>query len=78
MTVSQQVIEVVADTLNLPAESLHESSSAENLPAWDSLAHVNLMIALEQTFDIQLEVEDFPKLNSVAAIQEYLVSHGVS
>jgi acyl carrier protein len=76
MSVLQQVIEVVADTLNLPAESLHISSSAESLPAWDSLAHVNLMIALEQTFDIQLEVEDFPTLNSVAAIQEYLVSHG--
>jgi len=78
MSVSQQVIEVVADTLNLPAESLNESSSAENLPAWDSLAHVNLMIALEQTFDIQLEVEDFPLLNSVAAIEAYLVSHGIS
>jgi len=78
MSVLQQVIEVVADTLNVPAESLHESSSAKDLPAWDSLAHVNLMIALEQTFDIQLEVEDFPTLTSIAAIEAYLVSHGVS
>jgi len=36
------------------------------------MAQVNLMIALEQSFDIELEVEDFMKLNSVQAIVNYL------
>jgi acyl carrier protein len=35
------------------------------------------MIALEQTFDIQLDVEVFPTLNSVPAILDQLRAQGV-
>ena len=34
------------------------------------------MMALEQTFDVQLEVEDFPRLTSVPAILDYLKHAG--
>ena len=39
---------------------------------------VNLMMALEQTFDIFLDVEDFQKLTSVSAIIEYLKDQGIN
>ena len=72
MSTSEQVKETIADTLNLPLTSINNDSSAENIDAWDSLAQVNLMIALEQTFDIQLEVEDFMDLTSAQAIIDYI------
>ena len=72
MNILNQVIQIVADTLNLPASSIKEDSSADNIDLWDSLAQVNLMIAIEQTFDIQLEVEDFIGLTSVGAIASYI------
>ncbi len=72
MNILDQVIPIVADTLNLPASSIKEDSSADNIDLWDSLAQVNLMIAIEQTFDIQLEVEDFIELTSVGAIASYI------
>jgi hypothetical protein len=34
------------------------------------------MMSLEQTLDLFLEVEDFPKLTSVPAILEYLREQG--
>jgi acyl carrier protein len=48
----------------------------EGLAVWDSLAHVNLMMSLEQSFDLSLEVEDFGELTSVAAILKYLEEKG--
>ncbi len=72
MSAFEQLQEAIADTLNIDANTINESSSADTLPAWDSLGHVNLMVALEDTFDVELEVEDFPKLTSVAAILAYL------
>jgi acyl carrier protein len=74
----EQLREILAQTLKVPPSSISPTTSAASLPAWDSLAHVNLMMSLEQTFDLQLDVDDFPKLNSVPAILEYLKSHGVS
>ncbi|MCP5292541.1 MAG: acyl carrier protein [Burkholderiales bacterium] len=72
MSILEQVIHVVAETLNIPPSTITRESSAENTIGWDSLAHVNLMIAIEQTFDIALDVEDFAKLNSIQSITEFI------
>ncbi len=77
MSIFEQLQEAIATTLKVPADSITETSRDEDIAAWDSLGHVNLMMTLEQTFDLFLDVEDFPKLNSVPAILEYLSKHGI-
>ena len=77
MSVFARLQDAIATTLNIDPAKVTESSSAENLTAWDSLGHVNLMMAIEQTFDIYLDVEDFPKLTSVEAILAHLDAQGV-
>ena len=72
MTLFDQVRQTVAVTLDVPMDSITQETSQENFALWDSVAHVNLVLALEQEFDIQLEVEEFNQLNSVAAIVAYL------
>jgi acyl carrier protein len=69
-----KIQQVIATTLKVPPEKITRETSDKDLAAWDSLAHVNLMMSLEQTFDLFLEVEDFPRLTSVPAILEYLES----
>lgn len=63
---------VIATTLKLPVDRVPPDAAMEALPEWDSVGHVNLMMAIEQEFDLFLEVEDFAKLTSVAAIAAYL------
>jgi acyl carrier protein len=77
MTLFDRLRDVISATLKVPPAKVTESTRDEDLAAWDSLGHVNLMMALEQTFDVTLDVEDFPKLNSVPAILGYLKSQGV-
>ena len=77
MSLFEQLQDTIATTLKVPVEKITETSKDENIAAWDSLGHVNLMLALEQTFDIYLEVDDFPTLNSVPAILKYLKEHGI-
>lgn len=64
----------VAATLNLPLSAIAAETSAENNDAWDSLAQVNLMLAIEQDFAIELDVEDFMSLTSVRAITEHITT----
>ena len=78
MSIFKQLQGVIATTLKVPPEKITETPINENLAAWDSLGHVNLMLALEQTFDIYLDVEDFPTLTSVPAILQYLQNHDVN
>lgn len=76
MALFTSVREVITSTLKVPAEMVSQETSADDLAAWDSLAHINLMIALEQAFDLKMEVEDFAALNSVRAIMAYLERQG--
>ena len=78
MSLLQRLKDTIATTLRVSADSISEATVNEDLPAWDSLGHVNLMMALEQTFDIYIEVEDFEKLISVRVIVVYLSSRGVA
>jgi acyl carrier protein len=75
MSTFKQLQEVIAATLKVPPEKITETTVHDDIAAWDSLGHVNLMIALEQAFDVYLDVEDFPELNSVPAITRYLQTH---
>lgn len=77
MSLFARVQTVVAGTLKLPVTRITETTRDEDLPAWDSLGQVNLMMALEQSFGVYIEVEDFEKLTSLPAILKYLGEHGV-
>ena len=76
-SLEQRVLATVAATLKLPASQVLLETRNDDLAAWDSLGQVNLMMALEQTFDVYIEVEDFDGLQSVPAIVEYLTRKGV-
>jgi acyl carrier protein len=76
MDLFEKIQNVIASTLKVTPDKITRETSDKDLVAWDSLAHVNLMMGLEQTFDLFLEVEDFTQLTSVPAILEYLREQG--
>ena len=43
-----------------------------NIIQWDSLGHVNLLIALEKEYNIAIDYEMLTKLVSISAIIEFL------
>lgn len=77
MSAFEQVRGTLATSLGVPPETIRATTRQADLPTWDSLAHINLMVALESTFDLTLEVEDFATLTSVPAILGYLQSRGI-
>jgi acyl carrier protein len=78
MTLFDKLQALIATTLKVPPAKITPTTQAEDLPSWDSLGQVNLIMALEQTFDVYIEVEEFANLNSVPAILEHLGKNGVS
>ena len=77
MSLFDRVRAIIATTLKVPADRITEHTVNEDLPAWDSLGQVNLVMAIEQTFDLVIEVEDFEQLQSVPSILAYLDRQGV-
>jgi len=78
MSIETQVRQLVAATLKLPLETIPLSAGSENIAEWDSLAQVYLVMALEETFNVYIEPEDFARLTSVNGIVEFLTLKGVA
>jgi acyl carrier protein len=78
MSLFERLQPTIANALKVPAGQVTPTTRDEDLSAWDSLGQVNLIMALEQTFGVYIEVEDFEKLKSVPAILEYLASQNVA
>lgn len=77
MSAFEQLRGTLAASLGVTSDTISSTTRQADLSKWDSLAHINLMVALESTFDITLEVEDFASLTSVPAILAYLQNHGI-
>ena len=72
MTVEERVYKVVADQLGVEiAEVTHEASFTDDLGA-DSLDQVELVMALEEEFDITIPDEDAEKMNVVQEAINYI------
>lgn len=72
MTPPRQLLDTIAAALGTPVESLSSESGLNRHPAWDSLGHVQVLLALETHFRIRLADETLDRLTSVSAIAEYL------
>lgn len=78
MSLFERLQATIATTLKVAPGQITPTTRDEDLPSWDSLGQVNLIMALEQTFGVYIEVEEFANLNSVPAILAYLESHGAA
>ncbi len=79
MTVSifDQVRGIASDIFGIPADKLTADSSTETIENWDSIQHLNLVLAIEEKFNVQLEPEEIEQMKNiglVAALVEKKVS----
>ena len=51
------VFAIMGRVLGVPPESINADSSPDTLASWDSLAHMNLVLALEEELAVQFTEE---------------------
>lgn len=68
----RKLVEIMAPIFELEESAISESASPENIEKWDSLAHMNLVIALEQEFDCQFTEEQIVDSLSFKALIDIL------
>ena len=61
-----QACEIIGDALGLPP--VPADASPESIEAWDSIAHLNIVMALESAFGVTFDPDEIPELVSPRAI----------
>jgi acyl carrier protein len=74
---SDRLIQTFASVLDVPADRLNDLSSPANTPEWDSLATVNLTLAVEREFGLRLSMRDVRGMTTIGLAKSVLRIKGV-
>ena len=67
-----RVRSIFSDVFQVPLDDVHADSSPDTIPNWDSLQHLNLVLAVEQEFNVQFSPEEIEQLLSVELVAALL------
>jgi len=68
---------LTAAVFGIGADVITDASSPASIEAWDSVRHIQLVLALEGEFGVAFDPDEIPALTSVGAIRSRLERAGV-
>ena len=66
------VVQVIARQLRVPEDRVRDELSFGAIPEWDSLNHVDLMVALETEYGVTIDEDHMVELTTVRAIRAFI------
>lgn len=73
--VFEKVKDIIVDQLNVDEDEVVMEASFNDTLGADSLDLVELMIALEEEFEMTIPEEDIDKITTVGDVVEYIEAH---
>ena len=74
----EKINKVLRDVFDLKiTEDINDDMGPDEIEAWDSLGHVELITNLEEVFDISLDVVDISRMYTVGGIKKIVGKYGV-
>ena len=70
--IAGRIKKVMSAVFEIPIEKIVDSSSSDNIESWDSLKHMNLVVALEEEFELELNDDEIMEMMNYALIKSIL------
>ena len=74
-TLQTKLVEIFRDSLGLGADAVVDELRYAEIPQWDSIAHMALIAAIEEGFDIMIDAEDVIGMNSFAVAKTIVAKY---
>jgi len=66
----------LSEALRVSPEQIASELAFGDLPQWDSMGHMEVMMALEAQFGIEINTDTIEQLTSIPAICSYIEENG--
>ena len=63
-----RIFKIVGQVMDIPVEQVNKDSSPDSVENWDSLKHMNLILALEEEFGITFSDQEIVEMLSLEII----------
>jgi len=71
---AERIKKVMSAVFEIPEEQINSASSSDTVDSWDSLKHMNLVVALEEEFGVQFSDDDILEMLNFMLIKEIISS----
>ncbi len=72
--IRDRVVSTASAVFQTDSQTILTESSIEQIPTWDSVAHLNFILALEQEFQCGFTDDEIEKLTSIPSIVQVIGS----
>jgi acyl carrier protein len=69
--------ELLGDVLEVDPSVLDDDAGQSNTDGWDSLAHVSIIAAIEETYGVEFSAAEMRDASSVGTLRAVLAAKGV-
>lgn len=69
-----KIAEIAGEVLMRPGLTLSEETTARDVPGWDSLSHVQIVIGVERAFGIRLSATEVAQLENAGSLVDAVIS----
>lgn len=77
MTDRDRLRRLMAEVLRVQEELITDGMTLLDTESWDSFAHLELIVAIESEFEVNLSADDIAGMTSFAAIRTALAGRGI-
>ncbi len=63
--IEEKVTQIFRTVFNEPTLVIDHKTTANDVDAWDSLSHLNMISAVEKAFDVKFKLKNLVKLKNV-------------
>ena len=70
--VDERIKDTMAAVFNMPVKKISNASSRDNIKNWDSIKHLQLIMALEEEFNITIDEEHAVEMLNYSLIQNII------
>jgi len=77
MTNEEKLKKIIGSVFKIDASSVNTETSPDTVESWDSLNHLNLVLALEEGFDVSFTEEQTVEMLNFELIKISLQEQGV-
>ena len=73
-----QIEELFASILREPVDAINDETSPTNTTSWDSLKHLELVLAIEGAYSVKFTMPEITTISSVGAARQTLQAKGIT
>ena len=73
----ETIKKIMSDLFGISENEITDDTSVDNTKNWDSLKHMELIVSIEEEFDITLSADEIVSLTSFAKVKQKIEEHSV-